>query len=90
VTGLVRNPHRGTPLTQAAALVFAFDREGSFVASGRAALDVATLGPGDQSPFVVTLTDLAEVGRYRVSFRTEDGLVRHIDRRGDASLVRVQ
>lgn len=31
---------------------------------------------GNQPPFVVTLTELAEVGRSRVSFRTETGLVR--------------
>lgn len=82
VTGLVRNPPTGAPLTRVAAVVFAFDRSGGFVASARATLDFLTLAPGDESPFVVTVPDLAEVGRYRVSFRTEEGLLRHIDRRG--------
>lgn len=81
VTGLVRNPRGGIPLSGVAALVFAFDRGGDFVASGRAMLEVETLQPGDESPFVVTVSDLAEVGRYRVSFRTGPGVVRHVDRR---------
>lgn len=81
VSGLVRNPHSGARLAQIAAVVFAFDRSGSFVASGRAALDFTILEPGDESPFVVTVPDVADVGRYRVSFRTEAGLLRHIDRR---------
>ncbi|MBI3049933.1 MAG: hypothetical protein HYY76_16660 [Acidobacteria bacterium] len=87
VTGLVRNPTDGTPLAGVAALVFAFDRDGEFAASQRAALDVPVLQPGDESPFVVILTDLAEVGRYRVSFRTDGGLVRHVDRRSPPRLV---
>ena len=81
VSGLVRNPPSGAPLTHIAAVVFAFDHSGSFVASGRAALDFTILEPGDESPFVVTVPDVADVGRYRVSFRTEAGLLRHIDRR---------
>jgi hypothetical protein len=90
VTGLVRNPPAGAPLAGVAALVLAFDRRGEFVASGRAAIDVPTLQPGDQSPFVVEVSDLAEVGRYRVSFRTDAGLLRHIDRRAVPHLVRAR
>jgi hypothetical protein len=81
VSGLVRNPRTGAPLTRIAAVVFAFDRSGGFVASGQAALDFTTLEPGDESPFVVTVRDVANVGRYRVSFRTETGILRHVDRR---------
>ncbi len=81
VSGLVRNPRSGAPLTRIAAVVFAFDRSGSFAASGRASLDFTTLEPGDESPFVVTVPDVADVGRYRVSFRTEAGILRLIDRR---------
>jgi len=81
VTGLVRNPPAGAPLAGVAALVFVFDRGGDFVASGRAALELPALDPGQESPFVVRLDDLAEVGRYRVSFRTDEGLLRHTDRR---------
>ena len=59
------------------------DRSGTFAGSGRAPLDFTTLDPGDESPFVVTLPNAAGVGRYRVSFRTEDGAVRHVDRRAE-------
>ena len=79
VTGLVRNPGPAPgPIT---AVVFAFDRDGSFVASGRAPLEFATIGAGDESPFQVTIPGVKDVGRYRVSFRTNDAVVRHVDRR---------
>jgi len=79
VTGLVRNPGAAPgPIT---AVVFAFDREGGFVASGRALLEFATIAAGDESPFQVTVPDVKDVGRYRVSFRTTAGVVRHVDRR---------
>ena len=80
VTGLVRNP--GAPASGAImAVVLAFDREGSFVASGRAPLEFATIAAGDESPFRVTIPGVKDVGRYRVSFRTDAGVVRHVDRR---------
>jgi hypothetical protein len=80
VTGLVRNAGAATP-DEIIAVVFAFDREGNYVASGRAALDFPALAPGDESPFRVSIPDVKDVGRYRVSFRTEAGVVRHVDRR---------
>lgn len=89
VSGLVRNPRAGEPLDRIAAVVFAFDRSGSFVASGRASLDFTILAPGDESPFVVTVPDVADVGRYRVSFRTETGILRHLDRRAASLQVSV-
>lgn len=80
VTGLVRNP--GAPASGAImAVVFAFDRDGGFVASGRAPLEFATISAGDESPFRVTIPGVKDVGRYRVSFRTDAGVVRHVDRR---------
>jgi hypothetical protein len=79
VTGLVRNPGSAPgPIT---AVVFAFDRDGGFVASGRAPLEFATIAAGDESPFQVTIPGVKDVGRYRVSFRTKDAVVRHVDRR---------
>jgi hypothetical protein len=83
VSGLVRNPRRGAAATRITAVVFAFDKDGTFVASGRAPLDFTTLQPGDESPFVVTIPNVSNVGRYRVSFRTEAGMLRHVDRRAD-------
>jgi hypothetical protein len=80
VTGLVRNPGAASA-RGIIAVVFAFDHGGNFVASGRAPLDFVTLAPGDESPFHVTIPHVSDVGRYRVSFRTESGVVRHVDRR---------
>jgi hypothetical protein len=80
VTGLVRNG--GTaPADRLIAVVFTFDRNGNFVASGRAPVEFLSLSPGDESPFRVSVPNVGDVGRYRVSFRTEAGIVRHVDRR---------
>jgi hypothetical protein len=80
VTGLVRNA--GQPSSERLiAVVLAFDRKGDFVASGRAPLEFPALSTGDESPFQVTIPNVTDVGRYRVSFRTETGVVRHVDRR---------
>jgi hypothetical protein len=80
VTGLVRN--RGAADAAAVmAVVFVFDRDGGFVASGRAPLEFGSVARGDESPFKVTIPDVKDVGRYRVSFRTDAGIVPHVDRR---------
>ena len=80
VTGLVRN--RGAADTASiTAVVFVFDRDGGFVASGRAPLEFGSVALGDESPFKVTIPDVKDVGRYRVSFRTPVGIVPHVDRR---------
>ena len=83
VTGLVRNPRNGGRLTRVTAVVLTFNRAGAFVGTGNAGLDFVTLEPGDESPFVVTVRGVTDVGRYRVSFRTDGGGVRHVDRRAD-------
>lgn len=82
VSGLVRNPAAGKPIEHLSAVVFLFDRMGTFVTSSRANVDFLKLGAGDESPFVVSLDAPVTVARYRVSFRTDDGIVPHIDRRG--------
>lgn len=81
VSGMVRNPSGATDRRQVAAVVFLFDRKGSFVASGRAPLDYQALAPGDESPFVITVPGAADVSRYRVSFREGDDVLPHVDRR---------
>ena len=83
VSGLVRNPAAGAAVNGVTAVVFAFDRTGGFVASGRAPLDFSMLAPGEESPFVVAVPNVPDVARYRVSFRTGRGVVRHVDRRSD-------
>jgi hypothetical protein len=82
VSGLVRNPATGKPVERLAAVVFLFDRMGTFVSSAKAEVDFLRLGAGDESPFVVSLTAPRDVARYRVSFRTDEGVVPHVDRRG--------
>lgn len=83
VSGLVKNPAGGAVVKGVTAVVFAFDRTGAFVASGRAPLDFKALGPGDESAFVVKVSNVSDVARYRVTFRSGDTVVRHIDRRSD-------
>jgi hypothetical protein len=83
VSGLVRNPVAGEPIQNLSAVVFLFDRTGAFVTSSRANVDFLKLGAGDESPFVVAIDAPPTVTRYRVSFRTDDGVVPHVDRRGE-------
>lgn len=83
VSGLVKNPAAGTAVNGVTAVVFAFDHTGAFVASGRSPLDFSALAPGDESPFVVNVPNVSDVARYRVTFRSGNGVVRHIDRRTD-------
>lgn len=85
VTGLVRNPSAASRLRRVTAVVFAFDREGAFLASGRAPVDFAVLDSGDESPFTVSVPNADRAARYRVSFRTDEGLVRHVDQRARPS-----
>ena len=81
VAGLVRNPRGGAEVRRVTAVVLGFDRQGALVTSGRGALDFVTLQPGDESAFVVSLPRASGIDRYRVSFRTDEGTVRHVDRR---------
>ncbi|OFW42097.1 MAG: hypothetical protein A3J29_05095 [Acidobacteria bacterium RIFCSPLOWO2_12_FULL_67_14b] len=87
VSGLVRNPVTGKPVERLSAVVFLFDQQGAFVTSATAPVDFLKLGLGDESPFVVAMDAPPTVARYRVSFRTADGVVPHIDRRGAAPIA---
>ena len=82
VTGLVQNPRAGAPLSRVVATAFVFGPDGTFLSSSRAPLDFTTLGPGDESPFVVTVPVTGAVSRYRIGFRAEDGgVIAHVDKR---------
>jgi hypothetical protein len=81
VRGIVRNPSSGSPVDRLTAVVFMFNRDGGFLGSGRATVESPALGPGGESTFVVTVPGAAAVGRYRVSFRTDDRVIPHVDRR---------
>jgi hypothetical protein len=81
VRGVVRNPASGAPVERLTAVVFAFNADGGFLASGRAIIETSALGPGGESTFVVSVPGAGSVGRYRVSFRTDNRVVPHVDRR---------
>jgi hypothetical protein len=83
VTGLVHNPAAGASLEEVVAVVYLFDDEGRYFASGRARIESHPFRPGDESPFVVSIPTTERVSRYRVGFRLDDGaVVNHVDRRG--------
>src|SRR5262249_30210983 len=84
VRGVVRNPAAGTVVDGVAAVVFLVGRDGSFITSGRTDVESGRLAPGSESRFVVTLPTTTDVGRYRVSFRTDDRVIPHVDRREPA------
>ena len=79
VRGIVRNPRNGAGVRGLTAVVLVFNRDGAFETSGRATID--TLAPGAESPFAVTILNVGDVGRYRVSFKADDRIVPHVDRR---------
>jgi hypothetical protein len=51
------------------------------VGSGRADVQAPKLDPGGETTFIITVPGVADVERYRVSFRTEDRVVPHLDLR---------
>jgi hypothetical protein len=81
VRGVVRNPSAGRAVDRMTAVVFLYNRDGGFLTSGRAGIDSTALLAGGESAFVVVIPGASDVGRYRVSFRTDDRVVPHVDRR---------
>jgi hypothetical protein len=81
ITGVVRNPPRGTEVDHLTAVVLLFNQQGGYLTSGRSPVESATLQPGAEATFVVTVPGASDVGKYRVSFRTDDRVVPHVDRR---------
>jgi hypothetical protein len=80
VRGVIRNPASGAEMDRVTAVVFLFTPDGGFLESGRAGL-ATDLQPGGESTFAVTVPRAADVARYRVSFRTDERIVPHLDRR---------
>ena len=58
-----------------------YNSQGTVVASGQAPVVEAALTPGAESTFAVTLPDQATLGRYRVSFKADERVISHVDRR---------
>lgn len=89
VRGIVRNPDAGNDVTRLTVIVQTFDRDGGQIATGVAPVDMSTIAPGTEAPFTVTVAGVADIGKYRVSFRTDDHLVPHVDRR-DRAMVQAR
>ena len=93
ITGLVQNPRSGQAMSKIVATAMLFGAGDTFIASGKTALDLTTLRPGDESGFVITgplaTAPSTAVTRYRVGFRGEDGrIIGHIDRRMSTAIAR--
>ena len=85
LAGLVENPVDGAALAHVMAVVYLFDKDGAYFATGRADLEFRGLRPGEESPFTIKVPVTTAVGRYRVGFRNEDGsVIAHVDKRGQA------
>jgi hypothetical protein len=81
VRGRVRIPEHAPELRHLTAVVLLFDQQGGFLTSARADVTKAQLEPGGEAPFAVTIPGATEAGRYRVSFRSDDRVIPHVDRR---------
>lgn len=81
VHGVVRNPTSGVELDGLSAVVSPVGLDGRAVSSVRTPVDAPALVPGGQSTFSVTIPQAAGIGRYRVSFRSGDRIVSHVDKR---------
>ena len=91
ISGLVQNPRGGAPLANVQATAVLFGADGATLTSTRAPLDFTTLGPGDESAFVIRIPAASAVARYRVGFRAGDNSVlNHVDRRNTETVARKQ
>lgn len=80
ITGVVGN--QGTSAAEGlSAVILAFDRTGNTVARVRAPIERQVLTAGERSSFRIAIPHGADISRYRVSFESDGGVVRHLDRR---------
>ena len=84
IRGIVRSPTGATSAAHLIAVVQMFSADGAFVASGRTDVDTTSLEAGREGTFAVTVPGATDVSRYRVSFRSDDRVVPHVDRRESA------
>lgn len=81
VRGIVRNPPSAPERDRLVAVVSVFEADGTFVSSGQGRVESPALIPGGESPFSVTILTGSDIGRYRVSFQSDGGVVVHVDKR---------
>ena len=85
VRGIVRNPANGTEMDRLSAVVVLLNQEGETMATMRTPVAASALIPGGQSTFSTTVPNAADVARYRVSFRSDERVVAHVDKRTSGS-----
>ena len=81
ITGALRNPSGGIERGPLSVTATVFDRDGVVVGTGQTPLPVATLPPGSETPFTISLPDADRINRYRISFMQGQTSVPHVDRR---------
>jgi hypothetical protein len=86
VRGIVRNS-AATAVIGLNAAVSVYGPEGELIMTGHAAVAAPHLAPGEETPFVVIVSNAGAVDRYHLSFRTAAGVVPHIDRRAHSVLA---
>jgi hypothetical protein len=73
---------KGRELANLVAVVSVFDHHGDMVASGRGfVIGARPAKAGAESTFVVTVTGVSDVSRYRVGFKSNERAVAHLDHR---------
>ena len=83
ITGVVGN--QGTSSAEGlSAVILAFDRAGNTVARVRAPIERQDLTAGERSSFRIAIPHGSDISRYRVSFESDGGVIRHLDRRPGA------
>ena len=80
IHGVVRNPG-GLRLDGLTAVALLFGRDGTLVATERAPVQTPTLESEPEASFTIVVPTASAVARYRVSFRLDDRIVPHVDRR---------
>ena len=58
-------------------------KQGAFVTSSRAPLEARGIASGSDATFRIRVPHADHVGRYRVSFRMDDHIIPHADRRDE-------
>jgi hypothetical protein len=84
VSGLVRNP-TASAAPALSAVISVLGRDGRVVARGESQLDAVVLGPGRETTFRVSVSEVGDPGRYRLAFVNGSQIVPHVDRRSDLS-----
>ena len=78
---IVRNPAGSASRSGLSAFVQIYDDRGGLLTTGSAPVASAALEPGAESTFVIVVPNADRVERYRVSFRSADNVIPHLDRR---------